>query len=262
MRKGGRICRRPGCPRQGKKAQRAVTIRENNMKKIILSYLTPQALWRIFCTVAAVIVMGFSLSLLILTDMGTDPYSCMNLGISETLHMSFGTWQVLINGVLLIAVFFLKRSLIGIGTVANMVLVGYSSDFFGSIWRRVPVLSGELEGAVRIAVLLGALALFVCAAAVYMTSNLGTAPYDAIAFILAQRVRRLSFRTLRMLCDLTAVAIGFLFGSTVGIISILMILTLGPVVAWFGEHVAWRLFGRAKRPEDGSEGQTDMKEKT
>lgn len=220
------------------------------MKEKIGYYFTPQALWRIFCTVAAVTVMGFALSLLILTDMGTDPFSCMNLGISETIGMSFGTWQVLVNGVLLIAVFFLQRNLIGIGTVANMVLVGYVSDFFSGIWRQVPALSGEIVWEVRIAVLLGALALFVCAAAVYMTSNLGTAPYDAIAFILAKRVKRLSFRTLRILCDLAASAVGFLFGGTVGVITILMILTLGPVVAWFGEHVAWRLFGRAQRPGD------------
>lgn len=31
-----------------------------------------------------------------LSNFGVDAFSCMNLGISGFLHMSFGTWQLII----------------------------------------------------------------------------------------------------------------------------------------------------------------------
>ena len=44
-----------------------------------------------FVMIIAVIVMGMCVSLLVMCDMGTDPCSAMNYGISHKLGMSFGT---------------------------------------------------------------------------------------------------------------------------------------------------------------------------
>ena len=67
--------------------------------------------------------------LLRLAAFGVDPFSCMNMGISGFLGMSFGNWQLIANILLLIVVFFTARSFIGLGTVVNMVFVGYIADF-------------------------------------------------------------------------------------------------------------------------------------
>ena len=59
-----------------------------------------------------------------------------------------------------------------------------------------------------------------------------------------QKTKKLSFRWVRMLWDTTAVVIGMLLGMKLGVITVLMVLTLGPVVSWFGDHVAGKLFER------------------
>ena len=41
-----------------------------------------------------------------LSGFGVDAFTCMNLGISGFIGMSFGTWQLIINLVILIIVFF------------------------------------------------------------------------------------------------------------------------------------------------------------
>ena len=41
-----------------------------------------------------------------LSNFGVDAFTCMNLGISGFLHMSFGTWQLIMNAVILVVVFF------------------------------------------------------------------------------------------------------------------------------------------------------------
>lgn len=40
-----------------------------------------------------------------LSGFGVDAFTCMNLGISGFIGMSFGTWQLIINLVILIIVF-------------------------------------------------------------------------------------------------------------------------------------------------------------
>ena len=87
--------------------------------------------------IIAVIIMGMCVSLLVMCDMGTDPCSAMNYGISHKLGMSFGNYQLLSNIVLLIVVIIFEKKLIGTGTFGNMILVGYSADFFTWIWKTV-----------------------------------------------------------------------------------------------------------------------------
>ena len=70
-----------------------------------------------------------------LSNFGVDAFTCMNLGISGFLHMSFGTWQLIMNAVILVVVFFTVRKNIGAGTIINMVCVGYGADFICWIVR-------------------------------------------------------------------------------------------------------------------------------
>ena len=77
---------------------------------------------RLTAVTLAVIVMGFSLSLLVLVDLGTDPCTSMNLAISEKLGMGIGNWQALLNTVIFIFVIFLGRENIGFGTLANITI--------------------------------------------------------------------------------------------------------------------------------------------
>ena len=135
---------------------------------------------------------------------------------------------------LVIVVIFGGRNL-GFGTLANMFLVGYSIDFFSWVWAKILPADLFSSWGVRIAVLIPALAIFVVAVAVYTDMDMGTAPYDAIPIIISKRVKKLSFRTVRMIFDFTVVVIGLLFGGRLGIVTFLMALTLGPVIAGVGD---------------------------
>lgn len=216
----------------------------DKVKEVLKKYTEPQGLWRIFCMMTAIFLMGVSLSFLILVDMGTDPFSFMNRGFAAALHMSFGTWQLLMNVILFLITFLFQKNLIGLGTLVNMTAIGYVADFFGSVWDQIEIFHNPMPMMLRLVILAGALAVFVLTAAIYMTAQLGMAPYDAVPFIIAKRAKKLSFRWIRMLWDTAATMMGILLGMKLGAITVLMVLTLGPVVSWFGEHVAGKLFER------------------
>lgn len=192
---------------------------------------------RLIAVILSVIVMGFALSWLVLVDLGTDPCTSMNLAISHKLGMSIGNWQALFNSFLFIFVILWCRENIGFGTLANMFLVGYSLDFFSWLWERVLPEGAFSSMAVRIGVLFPALLLFVLSAAVYMDVELGTAPYDAIPFLISKKLPNVPFRVIRMTFDFTVIVLSLIFGGKVGIVTILMALTLGPVIAWAGKHM-------------------------
>lgn len=197
-------------------------------------YQKPNFLKRLIIVIFAVIMMGFSLSWLVLVDMGTDPCTLMNLTISEKLGMTLGNWQALLNCILLILVIFFGKEHIGFGTLANMFLVGYSLDFFSWLWTKVGIDVYFQSATVRYAVFLPALIVFVIAAAVYMDVELGTSPYDAMSYILAKVFPKVPFRLLRIAYDMLIIGIGWIFGGRVQIVTVLMALLLGPVISIIG----------------------------
>lgn len=201
---------------------------------MLLHYLSKNRR-RIFLVALAVIGMGFSLSFLIRTNLGGDPYTCMNLAIADRLKISFGHWQALLNVLLLVIVFSCDRSLIGIGTVANMLFVGYCVDFF--TWVEDFFLPEEITSlTVRGIIAVPALLLFTLSAALYLCCELGVAPYDAIAFLLhkgitkRKRLQALPFRAVRIPYDFLVCGICLLFGGYIGVVTLFISLFLGPMV--------------------------------
>ena len=188
---------------------------------------------RIPVLVLSVIVMGAGVAVFEKLAVGTDPCSVFNLAFARNVlgWDGLGTWQLLFN-IILAAVILLCREgrFIGLGTLANMVLVGYSRDLFKPVVEHF--LPGEVESLlVRGGVFIPTMAIFLVAVAFYMVVDLGTAPYDAVSQILARRLPRIPFAIVRMGYDIAITVIGFLLGGQVGIFTVLSCFFLGPVIA-------------------------------
>lgn len=192
---------------------------------------------RVLITLVSVIFMGISLSVLNIIDCGMDPFTYMNVSISAKIGWSLGNWQILLNILMFIPVIIWGRKQIGIGTVFNMVLVGYTVDFCMWIWSRVGLARYLEHTAVNIVAMILMVALFIISAATYMAADLGTAPYDALSMIISEKIPKVSFTIVRLIWDLIVVVIGFAFSGRVGIVTILMVLFLGKTVEFIHEKV-------------------------
>lgn len=200
------------------------------------NYFTKETIKRTVVVFLSVILMGVGVQFLNRTNLGPDPFSAMNYGMSNMVGLSFGTYQAIFNGILFLFLFLQSRKLFGIGTIANMVVVGYAADFTGWLLDNAGILMPEdMTTATRFLVLVPALIEFVFAAAMYMNCGVGTSPYDALPQLLHQKAQKLlkrefPFRITRMLYDGTATIIAFLVGGSAGIVTVLMVFTLGPVI--------------------------------
>lgn len=188
----------------------------------------------------SIILMGVFISLLMEIGWGTDPASFMNQNIASLFGWSMGRTQVSVYLVLLVITVLFGIEMIGFGTLANMVLIGYTIDLCRWIWRTVGVNMVLAEGnfALRIIVFVLSLVLFSVVAAIYINAKMGVAPYDAVSNILSRAIPVVPFFLLRIFYDLTAVMIGFfagkmnpdgIQGSIVG--SIIMSFLIGPVIS-------------------------------
>lgn len=195
-------------------------------------YINNNLAKRILMVCIGVLLLSFSVSLFIYANLGTDPASCMNLGVSSKIGISFGAWQLIFNCIVLVFTFFFARHFIGIGTVINMVFIGFLADFFNSILSQILPIQPSVT--LRLLIIGFAVVLISFAAALYIYPQLGISPYDSIAFMLAERFH-LQFRWCRIACDVTAVVIGWLCGSVVGVGTVATAFCLGPLIKYFGD---------------------------
>lgn len=205
------------------------------MKKQRRIYLTPGILKRAMLMLLGVSLMGVAVKLLNITQAGPDPYSALNYGMAAKLSLSFGNYQLISNLVLFFIVLLKNPKLFGLGTIGNMVVVGYAADATGWLLEKTGWLSGELMTGVRIALLIFALLLFLVAAGVYMNCGLGTAPYDAFSFLIHETLekatqKKIPFRVVRIGYDAVFTALAFLVGGGAGLVTVVMVFTLGPAV--------------------------------
>lgn len=192
----------------------------------------PHMLRRVTVLVISEFVAGICVAILDQIGFGTDPCSVMNLAVSRTLGWSFGNYTLFFNALLLLIIFLLKEGRrIGLGTLANMVLIGYSADFATFLINRIHPIAPETLP-VKIVIFIPTLLVFLTTVALYMVVDLGVAPYDAIPQIIAARQKRLSFTPVRILWDVAATLIGLLLGGVAGAVTILCCFFLGPVISW------------------------------
>lgn len=189
-----------------------------------------------------------------LSGFGVDAFTCMNLGISGFLEMSFGTWQLLMNAAILIVVFFTVRKCIGAGTMVNMVCVGYGADLI--CWFVNDRLRLEMTMPLRIAALLAGCMFAGLGVAFYMVAEMGIAPYDSVALIIEKFTHnKIQFQYARVMSDVTCVVIGIVFCLTagnnlwliVGIGTLCNAFFNGPLIQFFKKHISEPLLNGKNR---------------
>lgn len=193
---------------------------------------------RLLMVIIGVSLQGFGLSLLINLNLGTDPCSAFTQGIISHIPITFGTAQLCINLIAFLIVIKFDLSQIGYGTIANMVFVGYISDFFRYVWKTVLPADFFVPMNIRLILLIPVLAIFILGAAAYMTAGLGASPYDALPFILSKNIKKISFKYIRMGWDILFMILGYILGGDIGLITVAVAFFLGPIITWAQRKLA------------------------
>ncbi len=189
---------------------------------------------RVGYALLGVAVIGLGASILQVGGVGVDPYTALNIGVSDQLGWTLGSYQLLSNIVLFIPVLIWGRQYIGWGSVINMVMTGFFIDLFSAVLELfVPDERSLLV--MTVFFVLGSIT-FAFGASAYMTAGLGTAPYDAIAPMIVDHTRW-EYQKVRVPQDVLVVASAVLFRGPVGFGTVMTAFFNGPLIQFFTKRV-------------------------
>ena len=190
---------------------------------------------RIWMCVLGVLTSGVAVGFFSYSELGLDPFQCFAHGVWNLVPLSFGTWYVILNGVLLVLMAVFNRSKIGIGTLINLFLLGYVAEWSEAVlFRAFPDRSLPL----RAVMLVIGIVIMCFAAAMYFTADLGVSTYDVIAITLAERFPKCPFRVFRITTDLICVLVGWSLGAAVGAGTLVTAFFMGPLIDFFRHTVS------------------------
>ena len=178
-------------------------------------------------------VYGISETLMLAPRVGVDPWDVFHTGLARITGIPVGTVLILV-GVLVMLLWIPLRQPPGIGTVANIVVIGVIVDLLLSntpaphaFWLRwTEYAAGVVLNAV--------------ATGLYIGAGLGPGPRDGLTTGLSAGGG--SIRVVRTGIELSVLAAGWLLGGNVGVGTIIYAVSIGPLV-----HVTIPMFGRKRR---------------
>ena len=165
---------------------------------------------------------GISLGLMIRANLGLDPWDVFHQGLSQRTGISLGMMVNLIGAAVLL-LWIPIRQRPGIGTIANVFLIGTFADI--SLWLIPPIDSLPLATAM----LVGGVFLNGVATGAYIGAGLGPGPRDGLMTGLVKRTGG-SVRVIRTSVEVAVLAAGWLLGGTVGLGTVLYAIAIGPIV--------------------------------
>ncbi len=192
-------------------------LRENRTPGAILLHMLLAA--------ASLFVNGFGIYLTIQANIGAGPWDVLNLGLSRSLGILYGTASISVSCTILAIDIFLREP-IGIAMFIDAFVVGKSVDFFNRI-HAVPAAASPLTG---IPLMIAGLFILAYTQYTYMIASLGCGPRDTLLVGLAKRARKIPIGAVSIALLSCATLIGWLLGGPVGIGTLICAFGAGPVM--------------------------------
>jgi uncharacterized membrane protein YczE len=196
---------------------------------------------RLVTLFSGLILFGASIALMVRSSLGLAPWDVFHQGLARQTGLPLG-WVVIGVGAVALLAWGPLGQRPGIGTVSNVVLVGFTIEASLAIFPRP---EGVL---VRWGLLVGGLLANAVATALYVGAGLGPGPRDGLMMGLARH--GLSIRVARGSIEGLVLIVGLLLGGTGGIGTVLYVIVIGPLVECFLPRLAsdpdWRF---AAHPE-------------
>jgi len=189
---------------------------------------------RVMQLLVGLMLFGAGCGVMVRAGIGLDPWTVFAQGLSLQTGIGIG-WVTNGVGFLVLLLWIPLRQRPGIGTIANILLVGTSMQ--ATLAVMPPVHGFALE----LAVFAGGMSLVALASGLYIGANLGPGPRDGLMTGLNSRFGWPIWAA-RLGVESSVLLVGWMLGGTVGLGTVLFAVAIGPLV-----HVALPLFAR-RRP--------------
>ena len=183
--------------------------------------MTPLFIKRILLLNLGLILYALGITITLQAHIGYAPWDVLHFGLSQTLGISFGTISVAIGFIIILLTHFCGENL-GLGTIANMFVIGMSIDLFIFL-DFIPLATNFPLG---IFMLITGLFITSLATYFYILSGFGAGPRDTL-MVLVTRKTNLPVGACRAGIELSVILLGWSLGGLVGIGTVISALAIG-----------------------------------
>ncbi len=195
-----------------------------------------ELLIRVVILMVGLTIAHLGVTLFLLADLGADPFNVLVQGIFRTLSgveglsfLTHGYTHIAICFLIIIVLLIVDKSYIRIGTVLCMVCGGPIIDFFSLL---LAPLFETMPFALKVIMLGLGCVILACGMTIVIKSEAGTGPNDLVALVISEKSEK-KFGIIRIIVDVSFVAVGFLLGGVVGLGTIICAFLVGPVAGIF-----------------------------
>ncbi len=167
------------------------------------------------------ILIATGITITINADLGYAPWDVFHQGLGNIFNIKLGTANILV-GVTIIIIGIIMGQRPGIGTLANMFLVGT----FINILTSFEILPSFENVYIRILSLFLAMFLQGVGTYLYISAGFGAGPRDTLMVLLIDKTNK-SLRFIRNSIEITILIVGYLLGGPVGLGTVILSLGLG-----------------------------------
>lgn len=184
-------------------------------------------------TLIGYLFLAFGIMLTMRSGLGMSPWGVFHQGLSYFTGASFGVITILVGLVVLgISVGFFKTK-IGLGTIFNVLLVGWFIDLSNALFLYVPTtLFSQL-----LLFWMGLITLCF-GRSLYIASRLGAGPRDGL-FVGLSRKLHVEVKYVKPAIELTVLFVGFLFGGLVGYGTLIAAISSGYIIQVFFQLLSY-----------------------
>lgn len=177
--------------------------------------------------VAGLIVFSFGVHLTIYANIGLAPWDCLGMGIAKHTPLNYGMAMTIMAVTILIIDILLKEK-IGFGTVIDALITGNCVQAYNTL-NHLPENHNLWLG---IVIMLVGFVFMAIGMFIYMKSQQGCGPRDALLVGLGKRMPKIPIGIVEVILWGVVCFLGFLLGGPVGI---------GTLIATFGAGLVMQL---------------------
>jgi uncharacterized membrane protein YczE len=182
--------------------------------------------------------IGVGIAFMKQANLGLGPWDVLNDGLAQLVGIQLGTASIVV-GALVLLLWIPIREKPGVGTLTNTLLIGVFTDMALAVVRSA---SGLLLQSVW---LIAGLFLAGLGSVLYLGSQLGAGPRDGLMLGLSRKTGW-SLHLTRTALEISVLIAGWLLGGAVGVGTVLIALTIGPVIQFISRMTGEEL-GSANR---------------
>lgn len=178
-------------------------------------------------------ILSLGVSCTIIAGLGAGAWDALSVGLAGMTGVTVGTWVILIGVILIFVNALILRRRPAFISIITALLLGYFIDFWllfifpdviieTLLWKFVVLAAGVL--------------LMGCGIATYLQAKFAIIPIDGFMMAIRERLN-VSLMVGKTIAEVTALIFAFIVGGPIGVGTIIVTLSIGPLIQVFFPHL-------------------------